>query len=111
MKSGGGDEKPGQLQEFKQLVWDERETDFKCHQPRTVQLPLLCQGCETRTPRVTLTPRALPGALRAGDMAEQGNMAEQSASAPRTNSVVSQAWDCGRVLGEDTSVANTTVTD
>lgn len=96
MKSGGGDEKPGQLQELKQLVWDERETDFKCHQPRTVQLPLPCQGCETGTPCPTLTP---------GDTAEQGNMAGQSASAPRTSSAVSQAWDCGRVLGVDTGVA------
>lgn len=102
----GGDKKPGQLQELKQLVWGERETDCKCHQPRTVQLPLLCQGCETRAPHVLpLTPRALPGALRAGDAAEQGDRAEQSASAPRTNSMVSQVQDCGRVPGEDTSVA------
>lgn len=45
--------------------------------------------------RPTLTPRAL------------GNMAEQSAGAPGTNSVVSQAWDSGQELGEDTSVAMT----
>lgn len=42
--------------------------------------------------------------LTRGDVAEHDNMAQQSAGAPRNNSVVSQVGDCGRVLG-DTSVA------